>query len=101
MNNFEGHPIIIQEERFKELIDKEKKLSLILEKFPDIMNQKKLTPAAKMYKSAFKAFVFKVNEVLNSEEFKGIFQSAAIHGVLYQGPSLGKDIEDALKLIGD
>jgi len=41
-----------------------------------------------------------VDEVLSSEDIKGVFTIAAVHGLHYKGPSLAKDILDAKALLG-
>lgn len=93
--------VTISEERFSELIKSDTRLSQILAAYPELESGQKLTSAAKKYKTAFVAFVKRVDEVLSSEDFKGIFQIAYVHGFEYKGQSLAQDIKNAKKLLGE
>jgi hypothetical protein len=99
-NSFEGHPVIITEERLQDLVNKEKKLEVILAAYPELVSGQKLTPAAKRYKGELASFVKRVEEILNSEDIGAIFQIAHVHGFPYKGPSLAKDIDRAKKVLG-
>lgn len=92
--------IFVQENRYLQLIEKEKRLHSILAAYPEIESGQKLTSMAKKYKSAFAIFVNRVDEVLSAEEFVGIFQIAYAHGFEYKGQSLAPDIANARKLLG-
>lgn len=92
--------ILLTEERMVELIAKEKQLKALLTAYPELKDGQKLTPAAKRYKAAFSAFVERVDSVLSTEDFKGIFQIAYVHGFTYKGESLASDIAAARKLLG-
>lgn len=91
--------IQISESRLLELIDKENKYNSLVLKHEDLEKYQKLTPAAKRYKKAFETFLANVEEVLNSEEFKSIFQIAYIHGFQYKGKNLAPAIEEAKKVL--
>ena len=91
--------IAISEERWVQLITAETKLSQILHDHPELTEKKKLTPAAKRYKEAFKKFVDRTDQVLACPEIVAIFTVAAMHGCEYNGPTLAKDILDAKKLL--
>lgn len=101
MNSFEGHPIIVTEQRYQDLVAKEKQLDSLLAAYPELKLTQKLTPTSKKYKEAFRAFVKRVDKVLSSEEIKGVFQMASIHGAHYKGESLAKDIIAAKQLLGE
>ena len=92
--------VSILESRFQELLGKELFLDGILREHPELAGSMKLTPTAKKYRKAFEAFVRRVDEVLSSEDIKGVFTIAAVHGLHYKGPSLAKDILDAKALLG-
>lgn len=102
MNNpsFEGRPIIITEAHYQELVAKEARLAQILAANPELDKVQKVTPALKKVKTAFAAFLGRVEHVLSTPEFFGVFQVAAIHGCAYKGDSLAKDIADAKALLG-
>lgn len=53
---------------------------------------------AQLYYAA-NEFLLKVDAVENSEEFKGIFQSAHIHGVVYNGQNWIKERENLKKAL--
>ena len=99
MNSFEGHPVIITEERFKELTEKEKKLDTLMATYTELKSGHKLTPAAKKYKLALEEFVERVDKVLSSEDMIGMFQIAYVHGFKYKGESLAPDIIKVRKLL--
>lgn len=102
MNSFEGHPIIITEQRYQELVAKEKQLELILKNNPELwqVSTQKLTPAAKKYKAAFSEFVNSVETALSSQSLIDVFTSASVHGIEYKGPSLTRDIDVAKQVLG-
>lgn len=100
MNSFEGHPIIIQETRYQELVDKEKRLEALLANYTELQTGQKLTPAAKKYKVALETFVKRVDHVLSTPEFFSMFEIAAVHGFQYKGESLAQDIANMKKLVG-
>lgn len=99
-NSFEGHPVIITEDRFQDLVNKEKRLAELLAAYPEVEKGQKITPALKKTKTAFAEFVRRVDEVLSSPEIAGVFQIAHVHGCPYKGPSLAKDILAAKKALG-
>lgn len=100
MNSFEGHPIIISEKRYQELVEKEKKHDQILGEYPELKEGQKLTPAAKRYKSALASLANQVEKVMGSEEMKGILQVAFLHGFQYSGPGFGEEMAKVNKLLG-
>jgi hypothetical protein len=91
--------ISVDENRYVELLEKERKLDAIVSAYPEIEDGQKLTSAAKRYKAAFSKFVDRVDQVLSSDQIKGIFQIAYVHGFKYKGESLAQDILDAKKLL--
>lgn len=95
MNN----SVSITEERYQELIGKEMHLDGILKAHPELETTMKLTPTAKKYKVALEEFVERVNQVLNSDHMKDMFQIAYVHGFKYKGESLALDIVKVKKLL--
>jgi hypothetical protein len=91
--------IQITEERLLELVEKEKKLESILEAYPEIQQEQKLTPAARRYKNALSKLLSDVETVLTNDSFKGIFQIAYVHGAIYKGPNLAKSLAEARKVL--
>jgi len=99
--HWEGtYPVMIAESRFRELVEKEKKLDALMAAYPELISGHKLTPTAKRYKTAFAKFVERTDQVLSSPEIIGVFQNAYVHGYEYKGPSLHLDIAAAKKLLG-
>lgn len=89
----------IGEERLVELIEKERKLEELLSTYPELLEERRPTPAARRYKNALSTLIAKVEDVLKNDSFKGIFQVAYIHGCKYTGPNLAKALAEAKKVI--
>lgn len=95
----EEERVTLTETRYMGLVDAENRLKEILEAHPELARDEKLTSTAKRYKTAFEAFVTRVDEVLSSDALAGVFTMAAVHGMQYKGPSLAKDIVAAKALL--
>lgn len=93
--------VTIDAQMYHDMAHKAALLDVILKKHPELVTGQKLTSTAKKYKKALSSFVKRVDEVLSSEDFKGIFQIAYVHGFTYKGQSLAQDIEKAKKLLGE
>lgn len=92
--------ISVDEKRYAELLEKEKKLDAVVSIYPEIESGQKLTPAAKRYRSALESLAAQVEKVMTCEELASIFQIAYIHGFKYKGPGFGDELAKVNKLLG-
>ena len=92
--------VIIQYDEYQRLLLKEREFDVLLAKYPELREDTGPTRTAKKYKNALSDLLKRVEEVLGSEEFVGIFALAEVHGVKYKGPTLAEDIKKAKKLLG-
>lgn len=95
--------ILVDIDYFLELDQKAKLLKQILEKYPEVLNNKKprKTKLSKKYKEALGNLVSKVEEVNTHPRMISVFAVAALHGQEYDGPTYAEALKEAKKLLND